>query len=232
MKPSIFHSNKTSYNWLIYHINDQFMMKYENLYHGTIVDLGCGEAPYREYFLQFCDHYIGVDWGEGDHKYKIDVSSNLNEKINLNNNYADVVVSFSVLEHLHNPLQFLTEAFRILKDDGFLILQVPWQWWIHEEPHDYYRFTPFGLEYLLSKAGFKEIQVYPQTGFFSMMVLKINYFSLRLVKGPILFQRITLLLLRFFWFFLQKIAPHLDKLDSSWIKETQGYFVIAKKVSI
>ena len=61
---------------------------------------------------------------------------------------------------------------------------MPWQWWIHEAPHDYFRYTPYGLRYLLTQAGFRDITIEPQSGFFSMWVNKLNYFSLRAcVKG-------------------------------------------------
>jgi len=58
--------------------------------------------------------------------------SDLNERVALPNNCADVVTSMSVMEHLHNPKRFLNEAYRILKDGGVFILGVPFQWWVHE----------------------------------------------------------------------------------------------------
>ena len=37
----------------------------------------------------------------------------------------DVVASYSVLEHLHNPLQFLCDCVKMLRPRGVLILRVP-----------------------------------------------------------------------------------------------------------
>ena len=54
MKPTKCHSNKKLINWLIYNIGDKFLEKYSKCYKGILVDLGCGEAPYKSCFLQCC----------------------------------------------------------------------------------------------------------------------------------------------------------------------------------
>jgi len=47
------------------------------------------------------------------------------QKIPLNNNFADVVISFETIEHLPNPKQFLLEINRLLKPNGILLLSTP-----------------------------------------------------------------------------------------------------------
>ena len=139
------------------------------------------------------------------------------------------MVSLSVLEHLCEPQTMLNEAFRILKPGGKIVLQEPWQWWIHEAPYDYFRYTSYGLKYLFRKAGFVDIAVEPQSGFFTMWLLKFNYFSTRFVRGPRpLRWAITTVLLPV-WFINQKVAPYLDKLDKNWEAEASGYFVTARR---
>ncbi len=229
MKPSKYHSNRGWDNWLIYNIGDRFLEKYSKYYKGKLYDLGCGEAPYKEYFLQYSDSYVGVDWTKTLHNSRADIVSDLNKKIELEDAVADTIVSLSVMEHLCEPQIFLNEAYRILKKDGNMILQVPWQWWIHEAPHDYFRYTPYGLEYMFKKAGFYDIKVEAQTGFFTMWLMKINYFSSRLVRGPKLLRWLIKIVLIPFWTLNQLIAPFLDGLDGAWEAESQGYFVHAKK---
>jgi len=128
MKPSKFHSNRGLHNWLVYDIGDRFLEKYSKYIKGHLVDLGCGEAPYKKYFMQFADNYTGVDWSNTFHNSAADVVSNLNEKIDLPNESADTIVSLSVMEHLCEPQIFLNESYRVLKRGGYMILQVPWQW--------------------------------------------------------------------------------------------------------
>ena len=229
MKPSEYHSNRGFHNWLIYNVGDAFLEKFSKYYRGDLYDLGCGEAPYKEYFLQYADSYIGIDWTKTQHNSKADIVSDLNQKIELDDEVADTIVSISVMEHLCEPQVFLNESCRILKKDGTMILQVPWQWWIHEAPHDYFRYTPYGLRYMFEKAGFKDIQIEAQTGFFTTWLTKINYFTARFIRGPKPLRWLIKVVLVPFWTLNQIVAPILDRLDTNWEAEAQGYFVVARK---
>jgi len=223
------HSNRRHYNWLAYQTNDYFLEKYTSLYKGSVYDLGAGESPYKGFFLQHADQYFAVDWGGSYHGTKVDITADLNKPLPIESEVADTVVSLSVMEHLCEPQIMLNEAFRILKPNSAIVLQVPWQWWIHEAPYDFFRYTPYGLKYLFEKAGFVDVVVEPQSGFFTMWVLKMNYFSQRFILGPRLLRLVIKTLLLPLWYLGQKAAPLLDKLDKNWALEASGYFVTAKK---
>jgi len=223
------HSNRLAHNWLIYDVGDRLLEKYIPLYKGVLYDLGCGESPYKVFFLRYADQYIGVDWASSLHDTQADVVANLNRPLPIESEVADTVVSLSVMEHLCEPQVMLDEAFRILKPGGQLVLQVPWQWWIHEAPYDFFRYTPYGLRYMLEKAGFNDVKVEPQSGFFTTIIIKMNYFSTRFVRGPKLLRLVIKVGLIPFWYVGQKLAPILDKLDHDWSAEASGYYTTAKK---
>lgn len=225
------HSNRKSHNWLMYDINDRFLTKHASLYRGALYDLGAGESPYKNFFLEHADFYVAVDWAGSLHQTRADIIADLNAALPITDSVADTVVSLSVLEHLREPQTMLDEAFRILKPGGHLILQVPWQWWIHEAPHDYFRYTPYGLQYLLGKSGFIDIKVEAQAGFFTMLIMKLNYFSLRFVRGPKFLRLIIKTALAPCWYLAQLAAPRLDLLDRHWTAESTSYFVTAAKPS-
>ena len=230
MRISQFHTNRKAVNWLVYDIGDRWLEKHTDLYRGLIYDLGCGEAPYKHWFLQFGDRYVGVDWSDSFHNIKADIVANLNEPLPIEDSVADTVLSFSVIEHLSEPQLMLNEAYRILKPGGALILQVPWQWWVHEAPYDFFRYTPYGLTLMLKRAGFTEIEVQPQAGFFTMIIMKLNYFTSRFIYGSHPLRTVALkAIFRLFWYLGQKAAPYLDKLDQNWELEATGYFVTASK---
>ena len=229
MKISQLHSNRRAHNWLAYDVGDRWLEKNKNLYRGVTYDLGCGEAPYKDWFLQYVDQYIGVDWSDCPHDAKADIVASLNMQLPIDDHVADTVLSLSVIEHLSDPQLMFNEAYRILKPGGSLILQVPWQWRIHEAPYDFFRYTPYGLRLLLTRAGFSDINIHPQSGFFTMMTLKMNYFSRRFIVGPPITKILLNSILKCFWFFFQKLAPFLDMLDRNWNLETAGYFVSAIK---
>jgi SAM-dependent methyltransferase len=63
----------------------------------------------------------------------------------------------------------LSELFRVLRPGGRLYLTVPLVGELHEEPYDFYRYTPYGLRHLLGKAGFAVDTVEPRNGYFTTM---------------------------------------------------------------
>lgn len=229
MKITTEHSNRKLYNWLVYDIGDKFLMKYSKYFKGKLADLGCGESPYKDFFLCYADSYIGVDWTNTLHNSKADIISDLNVSINLDAGSVDSIVSLSVMEHLREPQIFLNESNRILKSGGAMVLQVPWQWWIHESPYDYFRYTPYGLKYMFEKAGFTDVNIEAQAGFFTMWLLKFNYFSVRLLRGPRPVKWLILGTLIPLWTLNQLVAPVLDKLDRNKTLETSGFYVVAVK---
>lgn len=195
---------------------------------GTVVDLGCGTAPFRDEILMHAREYIGVDWTNTLHASRATVVADLNGPLPFNDATANHIVSFEVIEHLAEPAMMLREAARILRPGGQLTLSAPFQWWEHEAPWDYQRFTRHGLRYQLEKAGFVDIVVRNTTGFWSMWCLKLNYQLARIPRGPRWSRALLRAPLIAFWWLDQAIAPVLDK---AWQeeRETAGYFVTARR---
>ncbi len=229
MRPSDLHSNNKLHNWLVYYYRNKHLQALSSLYQGSLYDLGCGEAAFKPYFEQYCDRYVGVDWGDSFHQTKADIVANLNDKLPIEDAVADTVVSISVLEHLCEPQTMLNEAHRILKPGCPIVVQVPWQWMIHEAPHDYFRYSAYGLEYMFKKAGFIDVNVIPECGFFSMMALKTCYFLKRIVRGPRVVRMLLLLAVVPLWTVLQILGCVLDRLDTHPALEAGGYYVTARK---
>ncbi|XOV86715.1 MAG: class I SAM-dependent methyltransferase [Pseudomonadota bacterium] len=213
---------------MIYDCTDEFLLRHSACYGGVVYDLGCGEAPYRNFFLGYCSRYIGVDWENSQHTQGADIAADLNQPLPIPDKSADLVVSISVLEHLYDPAMMLREAFRILKPGGRLLLQVPFMWQVHEAPHDYYRFTRFGLLHLLETAGFDAIDIRPTTGFWGMWTLKLNYQLRRLVRGPAPVRWVLGLFFGLCFWLNQHLARVLDRFWQAG-NETAGYVVIANR---
>ena len=68
---------------------------------------------------------------------------------NLGSDRFDAVVMSEVLEHVHSPHIALANIHKALKPGGKLILTSPFMLPIHEAPEDYYRYTRYGLAFLL-----------------------------------------------------------------------------------
>jgi len=223
------HSNRRAHNWLVYRGIDRLLREHAALYKGVLYDLGAGDSHYKDFFLESAQQYVAVDWTDSLHATNENITADLNQPLPIDADVADTVVSLSVLEHLREPQLMLTEAHRILKGGGAIVLQVPWQWSIHEAPHDYFRYTPYGLKTMFERAGFEDIRVEPQAGFFTTVVLKCNYFTRRFAAGPAPVRWLLTAIFSVFWFIGQVLAPLLDKLDRNWSLEAPGYFVTARK---
>ncbi len=122
---------------------------------GDIIDIGCGQKPYKHLFAH--KKYIGIEVEQEGHDHAnedVDVFYD-GKRIPFDDNTFDSAITSQVLEHVFEPDAFLKEIHRVLKPDGHLLLTVPFVWDEHEQPYDYARYSSFGLKYLLEKNDFQ-----------------------------------------------------------------------------
>lgn len=128
---------------------------------GTVVDLACGEMPYRREFTKSDSlNYIGIDLD--NNQYHNTIKPNLfwdGKTIPLNDNSVDFMLATEFLEHYFDTQHILGEIRRVLKPGGNLFITVPQIWPIHEPPWDYHRFTPFNLQEAFRIANFQKSKV-------------------------------------------------------------------------
>ncbi|OZC01521.1 hypothetical protein BSZ36_00080 [Rubricoccus marinus] len=123
---------------------------------GRLLDLGAGKAPLYGTYRPLVDTVTCIDWARSLHGTDyLDATADLNEGIPYPDGSFDTVLSSSVFEHLRRPQFAFEETARVMASGGSLILHVPFYYWLHEEPHDYYRFTEYALRDLASGAGLR-----------------------------------------------------------------------------
>jgi len=191
-----------------------------------VLDAGAGEAQFRSLFSHH--RYVAVDSGEGDPSWdysRLDVIADV-MALPFSENRFNAALSLVVLEHLQEPSQALSEMFRVLRPGGKLLLVAPLIWEIHQAPHDYYRFTRYGLMHLLSVAGFTQVEIEPLGGFFQLVGRYSFYFlkfwntGLRVVLLP--------LLAPLFGLVIPLLCYYLDPLDRTG-QYTLAYVCKAQK---
>ncbi|MGC8834713.1 MAG: class I SAM-dependent methyltransferase [Armatimonadota bacterium] len=120
-----------------------------------LLDAGAGEGRYRGFFPHA--RYVGADFAKGDAGWdysRLDVVCDL-LRLPFKSNCFDAALCTQVLEHVPEPSDVLKEIARCLKPGAVLILTAPLTGEEHQRPYDFYRYTSFGLKYLLEKAEFR-----------------------------------------------------------------------------
>ncbi len=81
----------------------------------------------------------------------------------------DSAICLEVLEHVSNPFVAVGEIAKLLKPGGVLILSVPHLSRVHEAPHDYFRYTRYGIQSVLESSGFEFLEMRPTSSLFSFL---------------------------------------------------------------
>ena len=115
--------------------NQRYTFALQYIKDKIVLDAACGEG-YGSYLMaQTAKHVTGIDISEeaiehASSKYRKDNLIFIREsvdKINLNSDSIDIVISFETIEHVNEEMQisFIKEIHRILKIDGILIMSTP-----------------------------------------------------------------------------------------------------------
>jgi SAM-dependent methyltransferase len=170
------HPNENAFNWLAHqHLDRALAAAAREHAHGRLVDIGCGLKPYAETFAPYVTEHVGVDHPDSPHALtSVDILATAYD-VPVDSAAFDTALLSEVLEHLEEPLAALRECSRLLAPGGKVIVTAPFVWVLHEEPRDYYRYSPHSLRWLLQQAGFVDIQVRPLSGQWGTIALLSGY---------------------------------------------------------
>jgi len=125
---------------------------------GRLVDLGCGTVPLFASYRNYVDSSTCADWGNPSHQSNyLDLQCDLSSPLPFRDRKFDTVILSDVLEHIFRPENLWNEMARILSSNGKVLMTVPFYYWLHEEPYDYYRYTEFALIRFAEMAGFRVV---------------------------------------------------------------------------
>lgn len=118
---------------------------YQNL---NVLEIGSGDTNKNQSAVQifssansFVQTDINLNYG---HKY-LDITS----EIDLSEKF-DLVLVTNVLEHVYETNVAIKNLKILLKDQGHLLVSVPFIYPLHDEPTDFWRFTEHSLKKLFS----------------------------------------------------------------------------------
>lgn len=199
-----------------------------------MLDAGAGEAPYRALLAHAS--YVALDDGRGDPRWDyrgLNVSGDL-LRMPFRDAAFDHVLCTETLEHLTDPQVFLCEVARVLRPGGRLHLTAPLTFKEHQQPHDYFRYTRYGLALLLGRAGLVAEAVEPEGGYFAMLGDKVQPLHRQLFRKDralvwrILFLPLHPFSLLLFTVLAPALCAWLDPLDTKRI-HTTGFLVTARR---
>jgi len=210
--------------------------KYLKYFSGICLDVACGFQPYRDLIKPKVNKYIALDLdknvflGDSEMNTVADFT-----RLPFKTGSIDTILSTQMLEHTSKPDNVLREMHRILRDKGILILSIPQTWPVHCMPFDYYRFTKFGIEFLLSETDFKILEISSRGGFWIMISQMLNMYihdstsglnSDKLLINSI--NRIINGMKKILMVSISLLGPRLDIFDKRRLNSL-GYIVVAKK---
>jgi SAM-dependent methyltransferase len=219
LNPSIFHTRYVP----LTHLRDATLAKIRELTTTKkdllLVDFGCGNMPYRPVIEPMVGKYLGVDL---EMNPKAEYHINFDSKTTLPDNYADIILSNQVLEHVDSPGGYLQEALRILKPGGSIICSTHGYWFYHPTPNDYWRWTSAGLRRTIEAEGFKI------TSFFGIMGLAAS--GLQLFQDGICLK-LPKFLVPPFALVMQALIALFNKINSQAQRDRDAalYVVVAQK---
>lgn len=140
---------------------------------GSLLEIGCSYGSFLAEARQDGWNVTGIELSEdaaayAKEHYKLRVFSGelCNNLPELGEQLYDAVVLFHVIEHIPDPIQFLSDCRKILKPGGALVLRTPnassliaritgpfWQW--ISPPAHLFLYSPATLRFLLQKAGYQ-----------------------------------------------------------------------------
>jgi len=189
--------------------------------HKHVVDAGAGRLAYKPLITRYAKSYTSFDFAQTH--LELDTVTNI-ENMSFKDHEFEVVFCSQVLEHVPHPWIAFREIHRVLKPKGTAIITVPMLGYVHNAPHDYYRYTTYGLESLATDAGFKIIKVKPLGGFFCFLGY-IRSTVLMLLFGLPFLGKIIL----FINYVFSQLDIWLDKLTKNDSLFPLNYILIIKK---
>jgi SAM-dependent methyltransferase len=194
---------------------------------GRTLDIGCGQKPYER--LMASSAYVGLEIDSPENRIKKNADFFYDgTRFPFLDGEFDSALANQVFEHVFNPIEFLRETNRILKPGGTLLLTVPFVWDEHEQPHDFARYSSFGLSALLTGAGFEIVIMRKSVNDFRVIFQLINDYTYKktLTKNIVINQITALFLMAPVTLFGLLVSALLPKNDDLYLDN----IILAQKI--
>ena len=130
-----------------------------------ILEVACGGGMGLGYLAKFAKRVVGGDIDESNLKFarehyngrgNIELKTLDAQQLPFNDSNFDVVIMYEAIYYLPQPMKFVEEAHRVLRDKGVIIICTANKEWsgFNPSPHSCKYFSTQELAFLLEKGGF------------------------------------------------------------------------------
>lgn len=192
---------------------------------GRTLDVGAGRLAWRPLLKHYSAIYVSSDITR-EHP-DVDVLFDATKPFPFGEEAFDSLFCHSVLEHTREPWQAFCEMWRVLAPGGVAIVSVPFVFYLHGQPHDYYRFSKYGVAYLAERAGFQVAETVSNGGAFHLL-LNIPSVIMSALLATIGLKRLIPLVTRF-WLALARMLSHRFERDTLF---AMNYIAVLRKPAL
>ncbi len=165
-----------------YHVDEFFVKTMELIEPGSkVIDIG-GKKKNKRGAFDIEKYDLNVQYANLDESTEPDYLCDVAE-IPVEAGEFDTAIMGELLEHLPDPIPALTEAYRVLKKDGVLLITTPFMFHEHADPYDFGRYTEYWYKQKLTELGFTDIEVHRHGGFFSVLANMVKLWAYELNKS-------------------------------------------------
>ena len=140
----------------------------EKYVRGRTLDIGAGRLAWRELLKKHSTSYLSADLTR-EHP-DLDLTFDATGSYPFEDESFDTIYCCSVLEHAREPWRAFSEMWRVLAPGGVAIVSVPFVFYLHGQPHDYYRFSRYALTYLAERSGFEVVDIVSNGGLVQLLL--------------------------------------------------------------
>jgi SAM-dependent methyltransferase len=141
--------------WFVYRDEREALLLIGRQATGLTLDVGAGAQAVQNYLTAVC-RYVSLDYYQTatDWYHTRPQIFGDGQRLPIKANSVDTVLLLDVLEHLPHPEECVAEIWRVLRQGGRLVMQLPFLYPLHDTPYDFHRWTIHGLRALAGRHEF------------------------------------------------------------------------------
>ncbi len=123
----------------------------------------------------------------------------------ISSNSIDIINAMELFEHVEDISSGLKECYRVLKENGVLLISAPFLYHIHADPYGFQRWTNTKWKNELTKLGFKIEKIFTMGRYFTVLGDMLKLLIQSFLK-----------IYKYLGFLLFRILDRIVKLDKSF----------------